>query len=55
MWTRALSGAEGKPMGREEWLKTLRTDKQYGWNKTQRAKTEMASLGDELLAAFGMA
>lgn len=55
MWTRALSGESGAPMSREEWLRTLRTDKQYGWGNTQRAKSEMASLGDELLAAFGMA
>lgn len=55
MWTKALTGTNGKPMTREEWLRTLRTDKQYGWNNTQRAKTEMAELGDELLAAFGMA
>ena len=55
MWTKALTGAGGKPMTREEWLRTLRMDKQYGWNKTQRAKTEMVELGDELLAAFGMA
>lgn len=55
MWTAALKGADGKPMNRDEWLRTLRTDKQYGWNQTQRAKTEMAQLGDELLAAFGMA
>jgi hypothetical protein len=55
MWTKALSGADGKPMTREEWMRTLRMDKQYGWNNTQRAKTEMVELGDELLAAFGMA
>ena len=55
MWTKALTGANGAPMTREEWLRTLRMDKQYGWNNTQRAKTEMAELGDELLAAFGMA
>lgn len=55
MWTRALAGASGKPMTRDEWLRTLRMDKQYGWNNTQRAKTEMAELGDELLSAFGMA
>lgn len=55
MWTKALTGANNKPMSREEWLRTLRMDKQYGWNKTQRAKTEMVELGDELLSAFGMA
>lgn len=55
MWTAALKGADGRPMNRDEWLRTLRTDKQYGWNQTQRAKNEMAQLGDELLAAFGMA
>ena len=55
MWTRALTGPDGKPMNRDQWLATLRTDPQYGWNKTQRAKSEMAELGDELLSVFGMA
>ena len=55
MWTKAFTGNDGAPMTREQWMTTLRTDKQYGWNKTQRAKTEMAELGDELLRAFGMA
>lgn len=55
IWTKALAGSNGQPMTREEWLRTLRMDKQYGWNNTQRAKTEMVELGDELLAAFGMA
>ena len=54
-WLRALSGPDGKPMTREQWLATLRTDKRYGWTKTQKAKTEMAELGDELLSVFGMA
>lgn len=55
MWTRAFTGPNGKPMTRDEWLTLLRTDPQYGWNKTQRAKSEMAELGDELLSVFGMA
>ena len=55
MWTRSLSGADGKPMNREEWLKTLRTDRQYGWTKTKAAMDEASSLGRELLAMFGMA
>jgi hypothetical protein len=55
MWTRALNNADGSPMTREQWMTTLRTDKQYGWNKTQKAKTEYAELGDELLRVFGMA
>jgi hypothetical protein len=55
MWTRALTNPDGTPMSREQWMTTLRTDKQYGWDKTQRAKTEYAELGDELLRVFGMA
>lgn len=54
-WLRALSGPDGKPMTREQWLATLRTDKRYGWTKTQKAKSEMAELGSELLSVFGMA
>jgi hypothetical protein len=55
MWTKALTNPDGSPMTREQWMTTLRTDKQYGWSKTQNAKTEMADLGNELLRAFGMA
>lgn len=55
MWTRALTNPDGSPMTREQWMTTLRTDKQYGWDKTQKAKTEYAELGDELLRVFGMA
>lgn len=55
MWTRALSGVDGKPMNREEWLTTLRTDRQYGWTKTKAAMNEASSLGSELLKMFGMA
>lgn len=54
MWTRALSGETGQPMSRDEWMRTLKTDRQYGWNKTQKAQSEAASLGNEILAAFGM-
>lgn len=55
MWTKALTNPDGTPMTREQWMTTIRTDKQYGWDKTQRAKTEYAELGDELLRVFGMA
>ena len=54
MWNAALKGENG-PMSLDQWMTTLRSDPKYGWNKTQRAKTEMVELGDELLAAFGMA
>lgn len=61
MWMTALyggAGAEGKggaPMSRDEWLRTLRTDKKYGFDRTEKARKEYAGLTDELFAAFGMA
>ena len=61
MWMTALSGGAGRegaggaPMSRDEWLRTLRTDKKYGFDRTEKARKEYASLTDELFAAFGMA
>lgn len=54
MWTTALNGPNGV-MNRDEWLRTLRTDKKYGYDSTVRARQEYVALADDLLAAFGMA
>lgn len=55
MWTKALENPDGSPMTRDQWMTTLRTDKQYGWDKTNKARAEAAEIGDELLRMFGMA
>jgi hypothetical protein len=54
MWGTALNGPNG-PMSRDEWMRTLKTDGKYGYDRTVNARREAAQLGDELLAAFGMA
>jgi hypothetical protein len=54
MWGTALNGPSG-PMSRDEWIRTLKTDSKYGYDRTVNARKEATSLGDDLLAAFGMA
>jgi len=53
-WQRALQGPNG-PLSRDEWIRTLRTDPKYGWDRTVRARQEYSYLADELLSVFGMA
>lgn len=54
MWNAALKG-EGGPMSLDQWMVKLKTDPKYGWDRTVAARQQAASLGDELLSAFGMA
>lgn len=54
MWTAALNGPNG-PMNRDEWIRVVKTDKKYGWDKTVRARQEYTNLADELISVFGMA
>lgn len=53
-WTGFLSGPNGV-MSKDEWLRVVKTDPKYGWDKTTKARQEYAEIGDELLSAFGMA
>jgi len=48
-------GEEGKKrlMTNSEWEKLLRTDPQYGWEKTSNAKDEARSLSANIAQAFG--
>jgi hypothetical protein len=54
MWSSALNGPNG-PMSRDEWIRTLKTDARFGWDRTTKARQEYAMLGDELMSVFGMA
>jgi hypothetical protein len=54
IWTAPLNGTNG-PMNRDEWIRTVKTDKKYGYDGTVRARNEYTELADDLLAAFGMA
>lgn len=54
LWQNALNGENG-PLSRDEWMRALRTDPRYGYDRTVRARQEYTELADELLSAFGMA
>lgn len=53
-WMGFLSGQNGM-MTRDEWMRTLKTDSRYGYDRSTTARREMAALGDELLSAFAKA
>jgi hypothetical protein len=53
MWNSALKG-DGGPMDLDQWVKTLRTDKKYGYTKTVAARQEASSLASGIIRAFGM-
>jgi hypothetical protein len=53
-WTGFLSGPNGI-MSKDEWLRVVKTDPKYGWDKSTKARQEYTEIGDELLSAFGMA
>ena len=53
MWNSALKGEAG-PMDMDQWIKTLRTDKKYGYTKTVAARQEASSLASGIIRAFGM-
>jgi hypothetical protein len=52
MWTAALSGENG-PMSNDEWVRTLRTNDQYGWTKTSNAKKQIVGQMSSFLSLFG--
>ena len=54
MWSGALNGPNG-PLSSDEWVRILKTDPKFGYDRTLNARTNAATLGDELLATFGMA
>jgi YD repeat-containing protein len=54
LWQSALNGPNG-PLSRDEWIRSVRTDSRFGYDRTVRARQEYTTLADELLSAFGMA
>lgn len=54
LWQSALNGPNG-PLSRDEWIRSVRTDSRFGYDRTVRARQEYSTLADELLSAFGMA
>ena len=53
-WTGALNGPNG-PLSRDEWMRVLKTDPKFGWDRTTKARQEYSGLADQLTAAFGRA
>ena len=53
-WSSALNG-DGMPMSRDQWIRTLKTDKQYGYEYTNNARNEASALADNLISAFARA
>jgi hypothetical protein len=54
-WTRAITGGQaGTPMNADQWLETVRTDKRYGWDKTDNARQMSAQVTSELSKMFGV-
>lgn len=51
-WTKAFQGENG-PMSNEEWVRTLKTDKTYGYSKTQAAKVEASQIARDILSVLG--
>ena len=52
-WTAALTGENGEPLSREQWIAKIRSDKQYGWDQTWKARNAAAEMGRELQTLFG--
>jgi hypothetical protein len=53
-WTGFMNGEGGRVLSRDEWVRVLKTDPKYGYDRSTRARQEAASLGDALLGAFGL-
>jgi hypothetical protein len=61
MWNAAIQYRGEKPvsatpqrtMTNDEWLRTVRTDKRYGWDQGQNAQKAAAVMARELATAFG--
>jgi hypothetical protein len=58
MWTRPIqqvdkAGAAPRSMTFDEWTSHIRTDKRYGFDKSQRGQRAAAVLSNELMQAFG--
>lgn len=53
LWQAALGNKKEGPMSLEEWTAKVRTDKSYGWDKTEKAQQQAASLASEFGKLFG--
>ena len=50
---RPVSATEPRTMTFDEWTKQMRTDTQYGWDKTQNAQKQAATLSTQIMETFG--
>lgn len=54
-WNKVLSGGANGPMTADEWTRTVRSDQQYGWDKTVGARDQAAQMATALQRTFGAA
>lgn len=54
LWMAALGNKKEGPMSMEEWTARIRTDKKYGWDKTERAQQQASEMAAELGRRFGV-
>lgn len=54
-WTKALTGGAKGMMTTDEWLETIRTDKKYGWDDTDNARSQASKLAEALKQKLGNA
>ncbi len=52
-WSRVLQPFNEAPLSLNDWQRTIRTDEQYGWDKTTGARTTAADLTSTLAKTFG--
>lgn len=53
-WSKMLSGGADGLMTMDEWQKTVRTQAEYGWNKTANAKQQAADMASGLARLMGV-
>lgn len=51
-WSRLFSGNNGQPLSADQWNSTIKTDGQYGWDKTFGAQQDAYQMVDSLRKTF---
>jgi len=51
-WSRIFSGNQGAPLTADQWNSTIKTDGQYGWDKTFSAQQDAYRMVDNLRTMF---
>jgi hypothetical protein len=51
-WLKAINGKDG-PMDGDDWLRTLRTNRRYGWDNSNNGRRQGAILAEQLGRSLG--